>query len=134
MPFVLMYWKEIVIGVAILACIGFGVYIRGVIADNVELRSEVAQANAKIIEVAKMNEGLTKAVGIKTDELQAYIDLNSKLANDKANIQSKYISFVEKVHNEKLKIKPGVGLTEPYILTGAGMPSYRNYSTGSYHP
>ena len=130
----LLYWKEILIGVATIALISLGVYIRGVVADNDALKVQVAQEKAKAVEIAKMNEGLTKAVAEKTSELQAYITLNARIANDKANIQWKYADFVKKVHDETLKIKPGVGLTEPYILTGAGVPSYRNYSTGSYHP
>lgn len=134
MPFVLMYWKEILIGVAIIALIGFGVYIRGVISDNDALKVQIAQEKAKVADIAKLNEGLTKAVDTKTQELQSYINLNSKLANDKASIQNKYTNYVEKVQNEKIKVTPGVGITEPYTIIGAGVPSFAHYSTGSYHP
>lgn len=134
MPFVLLYWKEIVIALAVAVLIGFGVYIRGVIADNDKLKVSLKQANAQVVDVSNMNKGLTTAVDAKTKELQNYIALNSRLTKDKAAIQDKYITYMERVRDGKIEVKPGVGIVKPIVLIGAGVPTFSSYSTGSYHP
>lgn len=134
MPFILLYWKQILIGVLMVGLLGMGYWFKSVIAERDAQRVQIIQKDKEIADFARANEKLSEAVNTKTLELQKYIKLNAKLSADKKQIQSEYDMYLKRIKDEKPTIIPGIGITEPYILLNPGVLVGPSSNKGANNP
>lgn len=121
MPFILLYWKQILIGILLVALLGAGYWFKSVLAERDAQRIQIGQMKQDISSVTALNNELTNALTVKQLELKKYAKLINKLASEKETIQNEYDAYMKEVENAKPKITPGIGITEPYILLTPGM-------------
>ena len=132
---ILLYWKQIVAGLAIVALLGCGYWFKSVLADNKAMKVTIAQQLKDMTDLQAMNKGLTTAVQVKENELDKYVKLNTRLSKDKQAIQNEYDAYMQEVEDAKIQVTPGHGIDVPYVLKSPGMPvGQGSGSKGSNNP
>lgn len=105
MIFLVRYYKEILLGLIIIALIGFAVWVRGVVADNAAIKKDAKATQEKF--------------DAKVAELDNIIKLHKDIANAIKTIKIRSNSYITSVERSKApSILPG----GTAVLIPGGMP------------